>query len=202
MFRFVSLISAAVAADVQEDAISLLQLRAAKREDTDTDLLPAEEGATEGDGFCGLGILTDIDTETATLGTLVARFEARCEEAKDPDSGLQLYSTVLCEQLRQTLAQGIDLEERADSGGDGPQKLCAELRRLTQAHFDHESEDVDQAVQRKEVVTPCVADVDCSGSMTTADNDSKDGCVCECLDGWSGSDCSQEPEQVDATQDE
>lgn len=201
MFRCVSLISAALAAEMQDDTVSLLQLRAAKREDTDTDVLPAEQQAAEGDGFCGLGILTDIEDD-ATLGTLVAKFEARCEEVKDPDSGLQLYSTVLCEQLRQTLAQGIDLEEQANSGGDGPQKLCAELRRLTQAHFDHESEDVDQAVQRKEVVTPCVADVDCNGHGTTADNDSNDGCVCECLDGWSGTDCSQEPEQTTTTQDE
>jgi len=232
MFRFVSLISAALAAEVQEDALSLLQLRAEKphhsprraarslmqhqhqqlhrghRHQGDSadihnvaaDLLPAEEQAAEGNGFCGLGILTEVD-DGATLGTLVAKFEARCEEAKDPDSGLELYSTVLCEQLRQELAEGLDLDEPANSGGDGPQKLCAELRRLTQAHFDHESDDVDQAVQRKEAVTPCVADVDCNGHGATADNDSKDGCVCDCLDGWSGSDCSQEPEEVTTTQD-
>lgn len=200
LFRFATLISVGLAAEVSDDSISLLQLRAAKREGEDADLLPAEEQAAEGDGFCGLGLLTGID-EGATLGTLVAKFEARCESAKDPSTGLQLYSTVLCEQLRQTLAQGINLEEPASGDGNGGQKLCAELRRLTQAHFDHESDDVDRAVQRKETVAPCVADVDCNGHGSTADNDSKDGCVCECLDGWSGSDCSAEPQEVTTTID-
>jgi hypothetical protein len=291
MFRYAYLVATAAAADVSEDSISLLQLRASKREDTD--LLPAEQQAGEGDGFCGLGILTDLDSEfrmlpgrtcgsggdcdsdndaligpdgarslaasrddvsacqtlcegsaicdgfsfrvegangqgqcyfrkdakcglkdsperdcynkqvagTTTLGTLVAKFEARCEAAKDPNSGLELYSTVLCEQLRQTLAQDLNLEESIDSGGDGPQKLCAELKRLTQAHFDHESDDVDQAVQAKDTVVPCDANVDCNGHGSTADNDSKDGCVCECLDGWTGSSCSEEPQEATTTVD-
>jgi len=191
MFRFVSLISAAWAVD--EDAISLLQRRAAR-------LTPAEEQGTDSNGFCDLGILTEID-DSATLGTLLARFQARCIEVEDPSNGLQLYSTVLCEQLRETLAVEMDLEEPASSESTGGEKLCAELKRLTQAHFDHSAVDVDGAVQRKEAVSPCDAAVDCNGHGTTADNDSKDGCVCDCLDGWLGSACSQEPEQVTTTQD-
>jgi hypothetical protein len=48
---------------------------------------------------------------------------------------------------------------------------------------------------------PCVSDVDCNGRRSAADNDSKDGCVCECLDGWSGNDCFVEPQQATTTID-
>jgi hypothetical protein len=200
LFRLASLISVTSAVELSEDAISLLQLRASKREGEDTDLIPAEEEAADPDGFCGLGLLTGIGDD-ATLGSLVAKFEASCEAAKDPDTGIQLYSTVLCEQLRQTLAQGIDLDKPATSESDDAQKLCAELRRLTQAHFDHESDDVDSAVQKKESVVPCLAAVDCQGHGTTADNDKADGCACECLDGWSGGDCSMAPAEATTTVD-
>jgi len=53
----------------------------------------------------------------------------------------------------------------------------------------------------KTVVVPCVSDVDCNGRRSAANNDSKDGCVCECLDGLSDNDCFVEPQQATTTID-
>ena len=58
-----------------------------------------------------------------------------------------------------------------------------------------------QAVQRKDVVVPCVSNVDCNGLRSIADTDSKGGCMSECLDGWSGNDCSVEPQEATTTID-
>lgn len=184
-----------------EDAVSLLQLHAAKQD------------PIEPNGLCGLGIFTKTQANTgATFDDMVKEFTEKCNVK---------YEGQLCEEIEKELFDGLDPAAVVADNGEKTQALCEELGALLSADGEHDdvvnsgspdsalyartqngdgSSSLEQAVGSKgsprrrnppprRRAPPRCHRGHCSNHGNTNDNNANDGCSCTCDAGWTGGNC-------------